>query len=246
MSSVSALFGAATRRAAVAAFSGRGALAPSVPVDSGADGLPADTTLFIGGEDASLAEDPLVLAWFGRMVGAIVGKAPLDLSTPGRLGDTAVWPILAEGGGVFDAEGLAGAIPHGTSWLVATRPDRFFVQAAARLDARGDARGADWAARLRSPTGNLALLGRIVRTFAIALQVSNGGPSALRLRVSCPDPNAARQAVLALHAWRVRRGMGESADASVFRGSDLVREGHRVELVLPGELDALTRLFGTR
>lgn len=244
MSSVSALFGAATR---LASAGRRGALAPSVDVQGGADGLPADTTLFVGGEDAALAEDPVIVGWLGRMVGAIVGKGPLELSVPARLGDAAAWAILAEGDDSgFDAHALSGAIPHGTSWLVATRPDRFFPQAAARLEARGDARGADWAARLRTPTGNLALLGRIVRTAAIALQLGNGGPGALRLRVSCPDPNAARQAILALHAWRVRRGMGEGPDAAVFRASDLVREGHRVELVLPGDLDTLTRLFGTR
>ncbi|MDP2315682.1 MAG: hypothetical protein Q8P41_22480 [Pseudomonadota bacterium] len=243
MSSVSALFGAATR---LASAGRRGELARSVCVDGGAEGLPAETTMLIGGDDPGLAEDPVLAGWFARMVGAVTGRAPLDLSAPGRLGGAPVWPILAEGGGHFDASALVNAIPRGTAWLVATRPERFFAQAASRLEARGDARGADWAARLRSPSGNLALLGRIVRTVGITLQVGDPGASTLRLRVTCPDDNAARQAVFALHGWRERRGLGDGLDAAVFRASDLLREGRRVELVLPGELDTLIRLFGIR
>ena len=243
MSSVSALFGAATR---LANTGRRGELSPSVPVEGGAEGLSAETSMLIGGDDPALVADPVLAGWFARMVGAVSGKRTLELSAPGRLGGATVWPILSEEGGAFDAATLADAIPQGTAWLVATRPDRFFPQAAARLEARGDTRGADWAARLRTPTGNLALLGRIVRTVAITLQIAPTGPSALRLRVSCPDESAARQAAIALHAWRVRRGLGDGPDAAVFRASDLVRHATRVELVLPGEVDTLARLFGTR
>ncbi len=246
MSSVSALFGAATR---LANAGRRGDVAPSVPVDSGAEGLPADTTMLIGGDDPALAYDPVLVGWLARMVAAVSGTTELDLAAPGRLGGAPAWPILTEGGGHFDAAALAGAIPRGTAWLVATRPERFFAQAATRLDARGDARGADWAARLRAPTGNLALLGRVVRTFAIALHVGEphtGAGSALRLRVTCPDDMTARQALVALHGWRVRRGLAESPEGAVFRASDLVRDGQRAELLLPGALDPLTRLFGVR
>lgn len=248
MSSVSALFGAASRLASLAAWNGgnRSDLAPSVALTGPVEGLPAHTSLLIGGEHPGVVHDPVIAGWLVRMVGAIVGKAPLDLSVPGRLGDAPVWAILTDGGGLFDATVLVGSVPVGTAWLVATGPDLFFAQAAGRLEERGDARGAEWAARLRAPTGNLALLGRIVRTFAIALHIDDNGGCALRLRVTTPDAYAARQALLALHAWRVRRGMGGDADAAVFRASRLVRDGHRVELVLPGELDVLARLFGTR
>jgi len=246
MASVSALFGAATR---LAHAGRRGDVAPSVPVEGGAEGLAADTTMIIGGDDPALAADPVLVGWFARMVAAVSGTTALDLSAPCRLGGAPAWPILTEGGGDFDAAALAGAIPRGTAWLAATRPERFFAQAAARLEARGDARGADWAARLRAPTGNLALLGRVVRTFAITLHVGEpptGVGSTLRLRVTCPDDMTARQAIVALHGWRVRRGLAESSDGAVFRASDLVRDGQRAELLLPGELDTLTRLFGVR
>jgi hypothetical protein len=238
MSSVSALLGAATR---LASAGRRGALAPSVDITGGAAGVPADTSVIVGGDDPALATDPVLAAWFARIVGA-VSTPTFDVAAAGRLGRAPVWPILSEGGGHLDTAMLEGAIPAGTAWIAALRPDRFFAQAATRLEARGDARGADWAARLRSPTGNVALLGRLVSTAAITLSV--GDPSAIRLRVKCPDEAAGRQAALALHAWRVRRGLPDDPGGAVFRASDLVRDGARVELVLPGELNTVTRLFG--
>ncbi len=244
MSSVSALLGAAAR---LASAGRRGELPPSVDVRLGAEGLPTDTTMLIGGDDPAMAEDPVLAAWFARIVGAVSGNAPMDLSRPGRLGGVPVWPVLSEGSGRFDPAILADAIPVGTAWVVALRPERFFVQAAARLEARGDERGADWAARLRSPAGNIALLGRLVTTVAICLQVAEGdGPSWMRLRFTSPDEGAARQAVVALHAWRVRRGIADGPEGAAFRGSDLVRDGVRVELALPGDVATLTGLFGRR
>lgn len=239
MTPFSALFGAASRLAATA----RGArLAPSVDVSAGAEGVAAETTVLIGGEDPKIGADPVFAAWFARLVGAVSGD--LDLSRPGRLGGQAVWPILTEGGGDFAAGALAEAIPRGAAWVVALRPERFFHQAADRLEARGDERGADWAARLRSPTGNLALVGRLVRVVAIALEV--GSPAVLRMRLSCNDEAAAIQATIALQAWRVRRSLGEGAGAQAFASATLVREGTRVEMSLPGEVDTLTTLFGRR
>ena len=163
---------------------------------------------------------------------------------PGRLGGQAVWPILAEGGGDFAAHTLRDTIPRGAAWVVALRPERFFQQAADRLEARGDERGADWAARLRSPSGNLALVGRLVRVVAISLGVE---PSAvLRMRLTCNDETAAVQATIAMQAWRVRRSLGEGPAAQCFAASSLVRDGARVELSLPGDVDTLTTLFGRR
>jgi hypothetical protein len=239
MSSVSALFGAATR---LASAGRRGNLHPSVSVEGGAEGVPASTTLLVGGEDPGLAADPVLAGWFARMTGMLSGRDTIDLPEPGRLGGAPVWPILGHGEGSFDATLLAGAIPVGAAWVAALHPDRFFAQAAERLDARGDSRGAEWAARLRTPTGNLALLGRLVTTMAISLDTS--GAPVLRLRIGCPDEGAARQALLALHAWRVRRGMGDGAAGAAFRGSDLVRADRRVELSLWGDLSTLIGLFG--
>ncbi|MFN7143126.1 MAG: hypothetical protein ACK4YP_05075 [Myxococcota bacterium] len=246
MSSVSALFGAATR---LASAGRRGDLSPSVDVSAGAQGLPAQTTMIVGGEDPALAKDPVLAAWFARIVGMITSDT-FDVADAGRLGNKPVWPILAEGEGTLDTAALVGAVPSATAWVVALHPERFFLQAATRLEARGDARGADWAARLRTPTGNLALLGRVVRTVAIALQVGpsagNAGGSVLRMRVTCPDEGSARQAVVALHGWRVRRGMADGPEGAAFRASDLVRNGTRVELSLPGDVTTLTGLFGRR
>lgn len=239
MASVSALLGAATR---LAGAGRRGELAPSVDVRGGADGLPADTTVLVGGDAPEVTDDPVVAAWFARIVGAVSGDG-LDLGPAGCLGAHRVWPILTEGAGALDVTPLVGAIPAGSAWVVATRPERFFAQAADRLEARGDARGADWAARLRAPTGNLALLGKLVRTVAIALDIQPSG-AALRLRVTCSSEASATQAAFALHGWRVRRGLAEGPGAAAFRASDLVRDAHRVELVLPGDVPTLTSLFG--
>jgi hypothetical protein len=244
MSSVSALFGAASR---LAVPGRRGELAPSVNIAGGVEGVPAQTTMLAGADDPALAQDPLLAGWFDRVVGMLSGGS-LDLSAPGRVGNAAVWPVLGEGEGDFDAAVLSGAIPVGTVWVAALHPERFFVQAADRLEALGDTRGVEWAARLRTPTGNLALLGRVVRTMAIALDAPPGGtaPGVLRLRVGCPDEGAAKQAMLLLHAWRIRRGLAEGAAAQLFRASDLVRADSRVELTLVGDPPLLVGLFGRR
>ena len=239
MASVTALLGAASR---LAGAGRRGELAPAVDVSGGGEGLPADTTVLIGGDDPEVATDPVLAAWFARIVGLVAGDR-LELGASARLGAHRVWPILTEGAGALDVTPLHDAIPAGSAWAVATRPERFFAQAADRLEARRDARGADWAARLRAPTGNLALLGRLVRTVAIALDVGSTG-AVLRLRVTCASENAATQAAFALHGWRVRRGLGEGPGAAAFRASDLVRDSHRVELALPGDVATLTSLFG--
>ncbi len=260
MSSVSALLRAASRLARA----GRaGALAPSVDTEGGAEGLPARVTLLAGGADARVAADPLLAGWFARVVGALSGRDTLELATPGRLGRSAAWPLLgadrerldtetldpegrdAQG---LDARVLEGAVPAGSAWIVAFHPDRFFDQAAARLDARGDERGAEWAARLRSPAGNIARLGALVHAIAVSLDLphADNPHGVLRLRLTCPDAGAARQTTLLLHGWRIRRGLGDGADAAVFRASDLVRADAQAELTLPGEIQVLTTLFGGR
>ena len=239
MATVSSLLGAATR---LAGAGRRGEISPSVDVRPGAEGLPAETTMLVGGEDPAIAQDPVLAGWFARIVGAVAGDT-LDIAAVARLGDTPVWPILAEGEGALDTTALHGAVPAATAWVLALRPERFFAQAASKLEERGDSRGADWAARLRAPTGNLALLGKLVRTVAIALDLA-GPTAALRLRVTCASDASATQAMLALHAWRVRRGLGDGPGAQAFRASDLVRDGTRVELTLPGDVVTLTSLFG--
>ncbi len=242
MASVSALLGAASR---LAGAGRQGPLSASVDVSRGAEGIPAETTMIVGGTDPAIGQDPVLAGWFARIVGA-VSTDTLDIAAAARLGNVRVWPILAEGHGVLDVSLLVGAIPATSAWVVALRPERFFTQAAVRLEARGDARGADWAARLRAPKGNLALLGKLVRTAAIALEVGDGASASLRLRLTCPNDAAATQAVFALHGWRVRRGLADGPEGAVFRASDLVRDGARVELLLPGDVGTLTGLFGRR
>jgi len=89
------------------------------------------------------------------------------------------------------------------------------------------------------------LRGAAAITDAISSSASHVHAHAcLRLRVTGTSELSATQAAVALHGWRVRRGLGDGPAASAFRASDLLRDAHRVELVLPGDVATLTSLFG--
>ena len=215
-------------------------LGPSVAFGEGLlAGIPASTSALAGTDEAVVDAHPGLLSWVADIAAWLTGEANVDLSRPRLHAGLALWPLLSEGGGDFDARPLEGAVPRGAAWVVAMRPEHFFAQAAERLERSGDARAVAWSARLRAPTGNLAILERLVRTFAISLDPAG----VLRLRVGCPNSGTARRAFLLLHGWRLRRAAGDGAVAQAFAGADLVRHDARVQMSFSGDPEVLARLF---
>lgn len=203
--------------------------------------LPADTTAVAGGDVTELAREPALRAWLEDVTGWMTGSATLLDEAPAQRGDACIWALLSEGPPPFDPAALGGAVPRGAAWVAALRPDRFFAQAADRLEQAGHERGARWAARLRAPEGNLGVIRRNVETVALSL-----GPTALRLRIGFVDGTAARQGVVLLHGWRLRRAMGEGTAAEAFRTAEVVREGTRVEMRVNAPFETLLTLFSPR
>jgi hypothetical protein len=235
----------ALRQAAGALAGERQALGPAVAFGDGpVHELPADTTAIAGGDATALARSEALIDWLSAAVEWISGTTEPMERAPLVRADLHLWGVLAEGELGFEPSVLEGAVPRGAAWIAAMRPHRFFVQAADRLEAAGHERGARLAARLRAGDGNLDVVRRSVETVAVSLDA--GSVPALRLRVACVDGAAARQAVMLLHAWRLRRAMGESASAEAFRSGAVLRDGHRVELRIVGSLDTLLGLFRTR
>lgn len=231
-------------RQAATSFLGEGASpGPSVALgDDPLEGIPADTTALAGADAALLADRPEVHTWLARTAGWIGGDATW-LDDPVLHGRLALWPLLSTArAGRFDPSALEGGVPAGAAWIVAMEPARFFQQAADHLEVHGGERGMRLAARLRAPSGNLALVGRLVETAAIALEADRGHGT-LRLRVVSPDPGAARQTLLLLQGWRMRRSLADAADAHVFAHARVGRTGSRVEMALSGDLRVVAGLF---
>ena len=203
--------------------------------------VPADTTGLLGGRDPA---DPRAQAWLEAVAAWLAPGEALDARPSAAHAGWRLWPLLGSGAPGFSAERLHLAVPAGDAWLAALRPDLFFAQAAERLEAAGGDQAERWAGRLRQPTGNLAIIGRLVQTFALSLDL--GSPSALRLRVGCADTPSAVQASMLLHAWRGRRGAGADAIATAFADATVHRVGTRVEMTFPGTPDVVTRLIVPR
>lgn len=234
----------AFRQAATTILGEGAAPGPSVALGDGLlDGIPADTTALAGANAALLADRPEVRAWLARIAEWIAGDAT-RLDAPVRHGPLALWPLLSVGrAGHFDPATLDGGVPVGTAWIAALEPMRFFQQAADHLEVHGGERGMRLAARLRAPSGNLALVGRLVDTVAVSLETSRA-QATLRLRVVSPDNGSARQTLLLLQGWRMRRSLADAADAPVFAHARMGRAGNRVEMAVTGDAHVVVGLFG--
>jgi hypothetical protein len=243
MTTLRALRHAATALTGAGRREGGRDLAPSVDLGpTPLPGVPAETTALAGGDADAVAQRPELAAWLSGIASWLTGARDIDLARPVRHGRFSLWPLLAEGDHPFDPARLSGVVPEGAAWLAARDPARFFAQAADRLDDVGLERGSQWAARLRQPEGNVALVGRIVESVGLAMDADDV-TAALRLRVTCPDAATARQTQFLLHGWRMRKAIVDNAAGRVFAASEIVREGVRVEMVLPGETGVIVGLF---
>lgn len=233
-----------TIRHAAGAFLGDGAvLSESVAFGASAlGGVAADTTAFAGAR-LDLAHAAEVREWIGGVAGWLFGEDEVADGPPVVQAGHALWPLLGDPGGQFDASRLADVVPAGAAWIVAVDPPRFFGQAAQKLERRGTERAHQLAARLRQPTGNLALAGRLVDTVALTLDADLAG---LRMRLGCADSAGARQAQLVLQGWRLRRSLAESPTAPLFHDATVARAGTRVEMVFRGESALVRRVFAFR
>ncbi|MFZ5480753.1 MAG: hypothetical protein ACOZNI_28595 [Myxococcota bacterium] len=225
-----------------AAHGGR-EMAPSVDLGTQAlASIPTETTALAGGDAEALAQRPELGAWLTGIASWLTGAEEIDLSRPVPHGRLSLWPLLAEGDGPFDPARLGGVVPEGSVWLAARDAQRFFSQAAERLELVGTERAATWASRLRAPEGNVALVGRIVDAVGLAMDGDEQW-AALRLRVTCPDAATARQTQFLLHGWRMRKALADSPAGRVFAASEIVRDGVRVEMAMPGETGVIVGLF---
>ena len=192
--------------------------------------LPADATA-IGGL-APHAPDAAE-RWLAATQRWVTGAPDGVLTTPHLELPVRLWAVLHdEGAHAFAGERLVGAIPAGDAFLVAFDPERFFAQALARLDAHDTRHARRMAERLRSPSANLATVGKLVDTVAMSLAL--GEQPALRLRLRCADTSAAFQVSVLLQAWRARRASGADVAAQAFAWSTVHRGATRVEMTFPG------------
>ncbi len=171
-----------------------------------------------------------VAAWLRDKV-----DVDLDLDLDGRA------VAVSEHG--FPARRIEGAVPEGSAWLVALEPERFFAQAAERLESAGGPRAERLAGRLRQPSGNLAMLARMVSSAALSIAFTDGGAASLRLRVVAPDLTGAVQASVLLHAWRARRAGRQDADAPTLARAGVHRRATRVEVSFSGTPAEMARLI---
>jgi hypothetical protein len=222
---------------------GGGGLGPAVTLGDACTALPRHTTALLGAA-AHAADQAEVQGWLRAVASWLGGGAPPStLGAPVRDGELHVWALLAEGSPGFDPSALSDAVPEGTAWFAALEPERFFAQAAERLGAAGGERAERLAGRLRQPSGELALVSRMVTTVALSLDLAASPSAALVLRVGCSDLAASVQASVLLHAWRARRALGTDAAATAFAGAEVRRGGTRVEVAFQGTADAMGRLF---
>jgi hypothetical protein len=204
--------------------------------------LPDDATALLGAHLDAIG-DGRARDWLTRVAGWLTGTPQVDLDHPVQVGRHALWVLLGTGNDGFSSQRLEGAVPEGSAWLVALEPERFFAQAADRLEAAGGPRAERLAGRLRQPTGNLAMLARMVSSAALSLELSDPATASLRLRVVAPDLTGAVQASVLLHAWRARRAGREDEDAQSFARASVHRRGARVEVAFTGTAAEMSRLI---
>ena len=229
----------ALRTAVGGAVGDRAGLAPSLDLGRSPLALPHDATA-IGGLSPEAPE--AAARWLATVQRWVTGAPDGALSTPHLENPVRLWAVLHdEGTHDFDSERLAGAIPTGDAFLVALEPPRFFAQALMRLDTHDTRHARRMAERLRSPSTNLATVGRLVDTVAISLAL--GEQPTLRLRLRCADTPAAFQVSVLLQAWRARRASGGDVAAPAFARSTVHRGATRVEMAFPGSASQVLGLI---
>jgi hypothetical protein len=204
--------------------------------------VPDDATALLGAHLDAVG-DARARDWLTRVAAWLTGTPQVDLDHPVQVGQHALWALLGTGNDGFSSQRLAGAVPEGSAWLVALEPERFLAQAAERLEAAGGPRAERLAGRLRQPTGNLAMLARMVSSAALSLELSDPGAASLRLRVVAPDLTGAVQASVLLHAWRARRAGRTDEDAPTFARASVHRRATRVEVTFTGTPAEVARLI---
>ncbi len=222
----------ALRTAVGGAVGDRAGLAPSLHLGEAALALPHDATA-IGGLAANAPD--AAERWLATTQRWVTGAPDGVLAAPHLELPVRLWAVLhAERALGFSGERLVGAIPAGDAFLVAIDPARFFAQALTCLDAHDTRHGRRMAERLRSPSANLATVGKLVDTVAMSLAL--GEQPALRLRLRCADTPAAFQVSVLLQAWRARRASGADVAAQAFARSTVHRGATRVEMTFPGSV----------
>lgn len=203
--------------------SGGVSLDPAVPVGklSPLGALPAQTTLFIGGEGRPLSE-PLAQLWEAAgQPQPVFGGCDRDRTCQ------LVSKATPTPSGV-DVASLEGLIPQGDLWVL----ERGDPQSVLQLKL--------WLLAQASFETTLPLSDAIE---AAALSVTKSPPEA-RLRLTCVDPRSARVIEAALRA--AQKGRGQPPDVeldAVLRDARLVRVGKQLDVIAPTHSAIMEALY---